>query len=63
MSRPLEGLRVVEIAMWAFVPAAGAILSDMGADVIKVETPQRGDPIRNLTTAKIAPGDYGFAFM
>jgi crotonobetainyl-CoA:carnitine CoA-transferase CaiB-like acyl-CoA transferase len=35
--------------MWAFVPVAGAILSDMGASVIKVEPPT-GDPIRGLRT-------------
>ena len=43
MGRPLEGIKVVEVAMWAFVPAAGGILSDMGASVIKVEPPT-GDP-------------------
>lgn len=47
MGRPLEGIKVVEASMWAFVPAAGAILSDMGAEVIKVE-PTTGDPIRGL---------------
>ncbi len=29
MTRPLAGIKVVEVAMWAFVPAAGGILSDM----------------------------------
>jgi crotonobetainyl-CoA:carnitine CoA-transferase CaiB-like acyl-CoA transferase len=47
MSRPLEGVKVVEVAMWAFVPAAGGILSDMGASVIKIEPPA-GDPLRGL---------------
>ena len=47
MGRPLEGIKVVEVAMWAFVPAAGGILSDMGATVIKVEPPS-GDPLRGL---------------
>lgn len=47
MAKPLEGIKVVEVAMWAFVPVAGGILSDMGADVIKVEPPT-GDPIRGL---------------
>src|SRR5687768_8363484 len=46
---PLEGIKVVEVAMWAFVPAAGAMLADMGAEVIKVEPPT-GDPIRGLQT-------------
>jgi len=49
MGRPLEGIKVVEVAMWAFVPAAGGILSDMGATVIKVEPPS-GDPLRGLQT-------------
>lgn len=50
MSKPLAGVKVVEVAMWAFVPAAGGVLSDMGADVIKVEPPS-GDPLRGLSTA------------
>ena len=45
MTKPLQGIKVVEVAMWAFVPAAGAILSDMGASVIKVEPPG-GDTYR-----------------
>ena len=47
MAGPLDGVRVVEVANWTFVPAAGAILSDLGADVIKVEPPT-GDPQRAL---------------
>jgi crotonobetainyl-CoA:carnitine CoA-transferase CaiB-like acyl-CoA transferase len=47
MSKPLEGVRVLEVAAWTFVPAAGAILADLGAEVIKVEPPT-GDPQRAL---------------
>src|SRR3984957_1257656 len=47
MTRPLEGVRVLEVAAWTFVPAAGAALADLGADVIKVEPPN-GDPQRGL---------------
>lgn len=47
MGKPLEGIRVVEVAMWAFVPACGGMLADLGADVIKVEPPS-GDPLRGL---------------
>jgi formyl-CoA transferase len=47
MAGPLEGVRVVEVANWTFVPAAGAVLGDLGADVIKVEPPS-GDPQRAL---------------
>jgi crotonobetainyl-CoA:carnitine CoA-transferase CaiB-like acyl-CoA transferase len=47
VSKPLEGVRVLEVAAWTFVPAAGAILADLGAEVIKVEPPT-GDPQRAL---------------
>jgi crotonobetainyl-CoA:carnitine CoA-transferase CaiB-like acyl-CoA transferase len=45
--RPLEGVRVVELAMWVAGPAVGGILADWGADVIKIEPPG-GDPMRTL---------------
>ena len=59
MERPLAGIKVVELATWAFVPAAGAILADLGADVVKIEPPA-GDPMRSLASGGMAPGDYGF---
>lgn len=43
----LSGIRVVEMGLWLAGPAAGGILSDWGADVIKIE-PVTGDPMRNL---------------
>ncbi|UUZ45250.1 CoA transferase [Janibacter limosus] len=36
----MQGVKVVEVASWTFVPAAGAVLADWGADVIKVEHPR-----------------------
>jgi crotonobetainyl-CoA:carnitine CoA-transferase CaiB-like acyl-CoA transferase len=48
MSGPLEGIRVLEVAMYGFVPSAGAVLADWGADVIKVEHALTGDPQRGL---------------
>ena len=60
--RRLEGVKVIEVSMWAFVPSCGAVLSDWGADVIKIEPPA-GDPIRNLNMGGIAPGTGGFTFM
>ncbi|MGW0173675.1 CaiB/BaiF CoA transferase family protein [Rhodococcus sp. NPDC003322] len=45
---PLKGFRVVEVAMYGFVPSAGAVLADWGADVIKVEHAVTGDPQRGL---------------
>lgn len=47
MTLPFKGIRILEVAAWTFVPAAGAILADLGADVIKVEPPN-GDPQRGL---------------
>jgi crotonobetainyl-CoA:carnitine CoA-transferase CaiB-like acyl-CoA transferase len=46
--RPLEGIRVLEAAMYGFVPSAGAVLADWGAEVIKVEHAVTGDPQRGL---------------
>jgi crotonobetainyl-CoA:carnitine CoA-transferase CaiB-like acyl-CoA transferase len=45
---PLSGIRVVEVAQFTFVPSAGAVLSDWGADVIKVEHAVHGDAQRGL---------------
>ena len=42
----LAGLRVVEMGVWVAAPAAGALLADWGADVVKVEPP-KGDPMRS----------------
>ncbi|KQH77488.1 carnitine dehydratase [Mycobacterium gordonae] len=44
----MQGIRVLEVAQFTFVPAAGAILADWGADVIKVEHPTRGDTQRGF---------------
>jgi len=45
---PLQGIRVVEMGIWVAGPAAAAVLGDWGADVIKIENPAGGDPIRGL---------------
>jgi crotonobetainyl-CoA:carnitine CoA-transferase CaiB-like acyl-CoA transferase len=39
MSAPLSGIRVVELASFVAAPAAGALLADLGAEVVKVEVP------------------------
>jgi len=59
MSGPLDGIRVVELASWMFVPSAGSVLADWGADVIKVEPPDGGDPQRGLITSGLVPGGPG----
>ena len=48
MTRVMQGVRVLEVAQHTFVPSAGAILADWGADVIKIEHPVRGDAMRGL---------------
>jgi crotonobetainyl-CoA:carnitine CoA-transferase CaiB-like acyl-CoA transferase len=56
----LGGIRVVELASYLFVPAAGAILAEWGADVIKVEHPERPDPQRNMVIADLSIDDEPF---
>ncbi|PXW32774.1 UNVERIFIED_CONTAM: crotonobetainyl-CoA:carnitine CoA-transferase CaiB-like acyl-CoA transferase [Williamsia faeni] len=51
-----DGVKVVELAQWVFVPVAGALLSDWGADVIKVESPTAGDPYRGLVEQGVTTG-------
>ena len=46
MAGPLDGIRVLEIGQALAGPLAGAILGDMGADVIKIEKPDGGDDAR-----------------
>jgi crotonobetainyl-CoA:carnitine CoA-transferase CaiB-like acyl-CoA transferase len=48
MTKVMEGVRVLEVAQYTFVPAAGAVLADWGADVIKIEHPERGDAQRGF---------------
>jgi crotonobetainyl-CoA:carnitine CoA-transferase CaiB-like acyl-CoA transferase len=45
---PLAGVRVVELGIWVAGPAAGGLLADWGADVIKLEA-LTGDPVRGMT--------------
>jgi crotonobetainyl-CoA:carnitine CoA-transferase CaiB-like acyl-CoA transferase len=51
------------VAQWWFVPAAGAVLADWGADVLKVEHPVTGDPQRALMTSGLIPNTGGVNFM
>jgi crotonobetainyl-CoA:carnitine CoA-transferase CaiB-like acyl-CoA transferase len=51
----LDGIKVVELTVWALGPAAGAVLGDWGAEVIKIEDPVAGDPMRTLERAFGAP--------
>ena len=46
MQQPMKGVKMVEVAQFTFTPAAGAVLADWGADVIKVEHAVMGDAQR-----------------
>jgi crotonobetainyl-CoA:carnitine CoA-transferase CaiB-like acyl-CoA transferase len=55
----MQGVRVLEVAEHTFVPAASALLSDWGAEVIKIEHVERGDAMRGLasTGLNVVPND------
>lgn len=50
MAGPMDGVRVVELGVWVAGPAAGLVLADWGADVVKIEPPT-GDPYRSIFKA------------
>ncbi|MGD9793779.1 MAG: CaiB/BaiF CoA transferase family protein [Acidimicrobiia bacterium] len=54
-----NGVRVVELAQWVFVPVAGAVMADWGADVIRVEHPVTGDAYRGLVSQGILAAKDG----
>ena len=55
-SRPLEGIKVVEMATFIAVPAVGRILADMGAEVVKIES-AKGDNLRYTAPNEGRPSD------
>jgi crotonobetainyl-CoA:carnitine CoA-transferase CaiB-like acyl-CoA transferase len=59
----MDGVRVLEVGIYAFAPAAGAVLADWGADVVKVEHPEAGDPLRGLVAYGVKPGEGGVTYL
>src|SRR5947209_3103261 len=58
-----EGLKVLDCASFIAAPAAATVLSDFGADVIKIEPPGAGDPYRNLPNLPgypVSPHNYAW---
>jgi crotonobetainyl-CoA:carnitine CoA-transferase CaiB-like acyl-CoA transferase len=56
--KPLEGMKIVEIANFVAAPASSRLLADWGADVIKIEA-LSGDPNRFMGTLNRMPGEGG----
>jgi len=52
----MSGVRVLEVAAWTYVPMAGGVLAEWGADVLKIEHPEGGDPQRGLISSGLIPG-------
>jgi len=62
--KPLDDITVIEVDNWMAAPSCGAILADMGANVIKVE-PLGGDPMRNMMRPPKLPDElksYDYQF-
>jgi crotonobetainyl-CoA:carnitine CoA-transferase CaiB-like acyl-CoA transferase len=59
----LDGVKVVELSMYAFAPASAAILGDWGADVIKVVPPNIPDTLMGNAIGGLPDKDVGVAFM
>src|SRR4029434_2252938 len=57
MAMPLDGIRVIDWAIWQQGPVGSAMLGDLGADVIKIEERVGGDPGRGM--AKLSGVDLG----
>lgn len=55
MNGPLNGIRIVEQGTFITGPCCGMMLADLGADVIKIETPGAGDPYRSYQTGIYSP--------
>ena len=59
----LRSVHVVELSMYAFAPSAAAVLSDWGAEVIKVVPPKVSDPMMGTPVAGLPIKDVGVSFM
>ena len=52
MPAPLEGIKILDLTRYQNGPHATVMLSDMGAEILKVEMPGSGDPGRSLGVAE-----------
>ncbi len=63
MHRIFESGRVLELAQWIFVPSTGALLADLGADVIKVEHPNPKKPLELPVPCSGLSGEHPTRFL
>lgn len=64
MNGALDGVRVIDFTVWFMGPVGSQHLADFGADVIKLERPQGGDPARGVISVKSMPmGDWNQYFL
>lgn len=59
MGKPLEGVRVLDLSRLLPGPYASLVLSDLGADVVKVEDPDPGDYLREISPRMFAALNRG----
>ncbi|WP_376803140.1 CaiB/BaiF CoA transferase family protein [Candidatus Raskinella chloraquaticus] len=52
LSAPLDGIRIVELGAFIAGPFCGQLLGDLGADILKIEAPGQGDPLRRWGVAR-----------
>ncbi|WP_236794682.1 CaiB/BaiF CoA-transferase family protein [Amycolatopsis sp. GM8] len=63
MQDVLRGVKIVEVAQWWFAPSAATLLAEWGAEVVKIEHPLTGDPLRGLVTSGLAADATDINFM
>jgi crotonobetainyl-CoA:carnitine CoA-transferase CaiB-like acyl-CoA transferase len=52
LNMPLDGIRVLDLSAWQMGPVAARMLASLGAEVIKIENPEGGDPCRGFQSIK-----------
>lgn len=61
MTLPVEGIKVVDLTQWFVGSVSSGILAEWGADVVKIESPQGGDPLRGILASGVVPvGSFNY---